>query len=336
MARQISSDILPSIAATARTGTSSTKSSTAGGGAGGGGVPPIIPPMTDLSKVGGRVFNALQNQFQKNVKTLQGDLADPRRIPQRLSQQTNDLVKEAANVFSETPVGLKEPKYSVVRKTDDYEIRDYAAYKVASTQMDIGDSPGDVYRFDNVALTGAAFNSLAAYTFGANRDSRVMEMTTPVTTTLGGEMRFYLSNDDDEIPEPLEQDESKSVYETGSILIEEIPPARLAVKRFTGFVTEGEVQRQKEALLTALELDGVELDVPHGSTVAHVVFQYNPPYTLPVIRRNEIAVPVAGESSEVEEQLGKQSLEEPWDMSSNIDDDSNAVEGGEETLDSVG
>lgn len=216
--------------------------------------------MTDmsLSKVGGRVFNALQNQFQKNVETLQGDLADPRRIPQRLSKQTNDIVKEATNVFSETPVGLKEPAYTVVSETDDYEIRDYERYSVASTQMDLGDSP--VYRFDNVALTGAAFNSLAAYIFGANRDSTVMEMTTPVTTTLGGEMRFYLSNDDgDDIPEPLEQDESKSVYETDSISIEEIPPARLAVRRFTGFVTEGEVARQKEALLTALELDGVEL-----------------------------------------------------------------------------
>jgi len=234
-------------------------------------IPQILPPVPDLTKVGGRVLNALQSQVQKNIETLQGDLADPSRIPQRISRQTEELVKEATNVFAETPVGLKEPPYVVVRRTDDYEIRDYDSYKVASTNMAMGES-GRVYTFDNVAQSGAAFNSLAAYLFGSNRDSRTMEMTTPVATTLGGEMRFYLAEDDEKIPEPLEQDESKSAYETGSILIEEIPPARLAVRKFTGFVTEGEIARQKEALLTALELDGVELDVPHGERVVRLLY----------------------------------------------------------------
>jgi hypothetical protein len=48
-------------------------------------------------------------------------------------------------------------------------------------------------------------------------------------------------------------------------------------------------------------LDSVELDVPHGGTVPHVVFQYNPPYALPVVRRNEIAVAVLDQSKAVEE-----------------------------------
>jgi hypothetical protein len=39
-------------------------------------------------------------------------------------------------------------------------------------------------------------------------------------------------------------------------------------------------------------MDGVELDVPHGAVVPHVIFQYNPPYTIPMVRRNEIAIPV--------------------------------------------
>ena len=99
-------------------------------------------------------------------------------------------------------------------------------------------------------------------------------------------------------PEPLAQDESSTneywygLDKPGQILIQDIPPARLAVRRFTGFATKGEVMRQKNALLAGLALDGVELDVPHGSTVPHVVFQYNPPYTLPVLKRNEIAVAV--------------------------------------------
>jgi hypothetical protein len=66
----------------------------------------------------------------------------------------------------------------------------------------------------------------------------------------------------------------------------------LAVARFTGFVTDGEVSRQKDALLNALAIDQVEIDVPHGKPVPYFIFQYNPPYTLPIIRRNEIAIPV--------------------------------------------
>ena len=62
-------------------------------------------------------------------------------------------------------------------------------------------------------------------------------------------------------------------------------------------------------LLTALQLDDVALDVPHGQTVGHVIFQYNPPYTLPALRRNQIAVPVSVIATV--EGVG---LEDPWDL----------------------
>lgn len=299
--------------------------------------PPVVPPApADLTKVGSRIWNALQNQIQQNLETLQSDLADPSRIPQRLSQQTTELVKEASNVFLETPVGLQEPPYTVVAVTEDYEIRDYEAQTCAVTKMRLqgeettnrkSSSPTDnpqsrvdssfansesyyYYDADNIAESGAAFNSLAAYLFGANKESRAMSMTTPVTTTFNGEMRFYLADNKKvgsptsvrNFPEPLEQDESKSVYETGSISIEEIPAARLAVRKFTGFCTSGEISRQKQTLLAALELDDIALDVPHGQTVGHVVFQYNPPYTIPVLRRNEIAVPVVSDIQRQEDE----------------------------------
>merc|ERR1712032_1172808 len=89
--------------------------------------------------------------------------------------------------------------------------------------------------------------------------------------------------------------------EKGSVKIQEIPAATLAVAKFTGFVTEGEVARQKDALMTCLSIDGIAIDVPHASVVPHVILQYDPPYTLPILRRNEIAIPVtlnlAGENA---------------------------------------
>ena len=227
-----------------------------------------------------------------------------------MNKQRSSFWKEAANVFAETPADLEEPAYTVVRSTEDYEIRDYRAYTVASTSMTAVD---DTAMTDNPALQGAAFNSLAAYIFGANRQQRVLNMTTPVTTTMSGEMRFYLTGQGGPIPDPLEEDEAKSVYETDRIFIQEIPPCRLAVRRFPGFATEGEIRRQKKVLLTALDLDQVELDVPHGAPVPHVVFQYNPPYTFPVVRRNEIAVAVLDQTEYVEESLKRATAEGAWE-----------------------
>lgn len=188
----------------------------------------------------------------------------------------------------------------VVSQTESYEIRDYEGYSVASTSMGKGvilEGGEDTAATGNLAETGAAFNTLASYLFGANKQGESMEMTTPVTTTSWGEMRFFLA-ETAEIPDPLDDVSSGSLYETGSVTILDVPSARLAVKKFTGFVTEGEINRQKDALLSALMMDDVELDVAHGDPISHVIFQYNPPYTLPIIRRNEIAVAVRRDQEE--------------------------------------
>lgn len=252
VARQIANDILPQL----------------------GKAPPSFPPSPEsFQKVGNELFKVFSNQIQKNFEDLQDDLSDPiNKIPQRLQRQTEDLAQEVKNAFLETPEGLQSPSYTVVESLDLYEVRDYEGYTVASTPMDEG---------EDMATAGTAFNTLASYLFGSNEESKAMAMTTPVTTTNLGEMRFYLT--ETSIPEPNSD---------SSIEILDVPPARLAVRKFPGFVTDGEVARQKDTLLQALEMDGVELDVAHGAVVPHVVFQYNPPYTLPIVRRNEIAVPV--------------------------------------------
>jgi hypothetical protein len=126
-------------------------------------------------------------------------------------------------------------------------------------------------------------------------------------------MRFYLQ-DNVMVPAPL-QDGKTGMYEAGAVQIVDIPAARLAVRRFTGFVTEGEVARQKDALLSQLEMDGMEIDVPHGAVVPHVIFQYNPPYTIPMVRRNEIAVPVRKEESkDLETEWGQEDNLSPSDV----------------------
>lgn len=291
VARQITTDIIPTIAAAASSNKAPANL-----------VPEELPNL--VPKIGSRILDALSNQAKKQLETIQGDLADPTRIRERISKQTADLATEAKNVFLETPEGLEGPKYTVVSESDGYEIRHYEGYNVASTSMS---KVGEPYSMDDITKGGAAFNALAAYLFGANDEGRIMDMTTPVTTTSVGEMRFYLKdNMVTDFPQPLSPEESFN--EQGIVKVIEVPAARLAVAKFTGFVTKGEVSRQKDALLSRLSLDGVEVDTPHGSVIPHVIFQYNPPYTIPIVRRNEIAIPVRSE----EDIDLKSDLEREW------------------------
>lgn len=289
VARQIASDIIPNLQKNARSGTPPSSLSSE--------LPTIVP------KLGSRILDAVSTQAKKQFDQFQKDLADPTRIPERLSKQTSEIVQEARNVFLETPEGLVGPPYTVVRRGEGYEIRDYEGYKAAATVMS---QIGEEFTMNDVASSGAAFNALAAYLFGANDEERSMEMTTPVTTTSLGEMRFYLR---EQSPPAPAADKKKGFNEKMEVDVIDVPAARLAVATFPGFATDGEVARQKDTLLAGLNADGVEIDVPHGQVVPHVVLQYNPPYTIPIVRRNEIAVPVRmGDGAE-----GR--LEEEWEAS---------------------
>ena len=329
VARQITTDILPGIAEVVSSGPPTPNNIDKASR-----VAPDLPTL--VPKLGSRIFDAISNQARQNLELLQGDLADPSRIPERLSKQASSVAKEAKNVFLETPEGLEGPAYKVLSKSEGYEIREYEAYTVASTSMA---KIGEPYSMDDVASGGAGFNALAAYLFGANGEGKSMEMTTPVATTSLGEMRFYLkpdgtvTTDKPSFPQPLtEKDEGFN--EKGKVTITEVPASRLAVRRFTGFVTEGEVARQKDALLSSLGIDGVEVDVPHGRPVPHIVLQYNPPYTVPIVRRNEIAVPVREPGVEV----GAADLETEWggEASSEQDNEPAAKAAGGADIDDIG
>mmetsp|Transcript_14726 Transcript_14726/g.22145 ORF Transcript_14726/g.22145 Transcript_14726/m.22145 type:complete len:475 (-) Transcript_14726:117-1541(-) len=317
VARQITSDILPGIAAVA-----------AGEQASRNGKNPKNPVdvivqdlPTVVPKIGSRVLNALSNQAQKSLEEFQDDIkaGDPLRSISRIQEQTAEFQKEAKNVFLETPEGLVGPQYRVVSKHEGYEIREYDGYTVASTSMTKVEEP---YTMDDLTSGGEAFNALAAYLFGANDQKEVMEMTTPVTTTSTGEMRFYLKVKEGGASFPQPVAENDEIFnEKGSVKIQDIPAATLAVAKFTGFVTEGEVERQKDALLTSLAIDGVEIDVPHASPVPHVIFQYNPPYTLPVLRRNEIGIPVRMTEDEEEEVVDSVKLSQEWAVTNDGEED---------------
>ncbi|GAQ88814.1 hypothetical protein KFL_004610090 [Klebsormidium nitens] len=250
-------------------------------------------------------------------------------IGAQAGRRTEDVVTEAAKEASKyvnprrsgdarnleealmaTP-DLETIPYRVLKRTDDYEIRDVESYFVAETEM--GSRPFDF------AGAGPSFNTLADYLFGNNsaragmemttpvvqRRGEAMEMTTPVITRQGsarGEamdmttpvvtsqggpgaegwrMSFVLprKNVSKGIPQPV----------NGAVRIREVPARTVAVVAFSGYVSDQQVEQRERKLRNVLAREPEYRVIP-GATPE--VAQFNPPFTLPFLRRNEVALEV--------------------------------------------
>lgn len=199
-----------------------------------------------------------------------------------------NLLKTVAN-SALSVVGVRteeQPAYQVVERIGDVEVRRYALRFAAETTVTAAD--------DNKARS-EAFNILAGYIFGKNRNRREIAMTAPVATEGGREiamtapvqtsssdnhmtMRFFLPSDVTPSNAPVPDDPR--------VRLVEIPQEHLAVLQFTGTWSGDALRNKQHELLTALKDSTWE-------TVGEPFSQlYDPPWTIPFLRRNEAAVRV--------------------------------------------
>lgn len=181
--------------------------------------------------------------------------------------------------------GVEEPPFMIETQASDYEIRYYSVQLRAEVVV-VGN-----YR---EALYGG-FRALADYIFGNTTTSQNISMTAPVTAEAsqkiamtapvllaGTENRHVIafimprSYSLETLPKPNNPD----------ITIKKIAERRMAAVRFGGYATEGRANRKIKELKTALKRDGIAM------TGEAQVAQYNPPWTPPWMRRNEILIPV--------------------------------------------
>jgi hypothetical protein len=185
--------------------------------------------------------------------------------------------------------GVEEPDHSTEKLNDHVEIRRYGPRIAAETTVAAGE----------LAARNAGFRRLARYIFGANHaDQRIamtapvaqqphqrgeqIAMTAPVSQEANGTgewvIRFFMPADKslDNLPAP----------DDGTVRLVSVPPQTIAVRRFTGSTSRRAVASQTTGLLNALRENGFEaIDTPSA-------WFYDPPWTVPALRRNEIAVPV--------------------------------------------
>jgi hypothetical protein len=201
------------------------------------------------------------------------------------------FLKSALFLFAFTFVGAamatEEPKYTVLEKEPPFEVRSYAPMIVAEVQVN-----GDL---DDASSQG--FRLIAAYIFGQNQVNEKIAMTAPVTVEDQASRSAKIAMT---VPVGIEPNAGKwtvsfvmpAQYTMDSIpkpinplvQLRQIPAVKKAVIRFSGFYNQQKVDEK------TLELEQWIKSRNLQSAGAPNFARYNPPWSLPFMRRNEVMI----------------------------------------------
>jgi DNA gyrase inhibitor GyrI len=192
----------------------------------------------------------------------------------------------ALTLFGAQALAVEEPAFHAVLQDGAFEIRDYPALVVAEVSVTGAQKEA----------AGKGFRLLAGYIFGANKGKQSIAMTAPVTQAPVGEkiamtapvtqmrtddawvVRFTMPSGYTLATLPQPNDARVHLRET--------PPARFAVIRFSGLARPDDVAAETAKLSAWVQGRHLhEMGPPSLS-------QYNPPWTLWFLRRNEVMIPI--------------------------------------------
>ena len=175
-------------------------------------------------------------------------------------------------------MSYEEPKFTIIKKTDVYEVRRYETRTVAEVTYGDEDS---------------GFRVLFDYISGANKDIQEIQMTVPVTQSKeidmtapvtqsnnNGQMvmRFFLPGNysTQNAPKPTDK----------RVQLIDLPDEYFAVISYSGFASDSNFIKHHEELKAAMERDGLIATGPPLKAT------YNSPFTPPFLRRNEAMYPL--------------------------------------------
>ena len=183
------------------------------------------------------------------------------------------------------------PKYSVIKKQNEIEIRNYPTYIQAEVAV-------DEKQYQSAIEKG--FDVLAGYIFGNNVSKHKIDMTTPVqasqsekiamTTpvTVTGESSFTVAfiMPSAYTLETLPQPKDSRIH------FRLIPARSMAAIRFSGFFRQDTIQKNKQRLGEWLQEQSIE-------TVGDfIVAGYNPPWVPGFLARNEVLIQIKSDLQE--------------------------------------
>ncbi len=178
---------------------------------------------------------------------------------------------------------VEEPDFTVERSDGSIEVRRYAPLVRAETTVETDD-------WNRAVNEG--FRRLAGYIFGANQRRSSIAMTAPVTQAQRGEriamtapvtqssaagswlVTFTMPRGSAVDAMPLPND--------GRVTLRALPSRRVAVLRYSGTTTPDILAAHERTLREWLARNGLT------SSGAATSARYDPPSTLPMLRRNEL------------------------------------------------
>lgn len=190
--------------------------------------------------------------------------------------------------FAGSAMAIEEPKYTVIATSGAFELRAYSPKIVAETLVS-----GSMDK-----ASSAGFKLIANYIFGNNTsrtgENEKISMTAPVTMEPKSEKISMTA------PVSMEQTSgqwrvhfimpSQYTFDTlpkpnnPAVTLREAPTSNYAVVRFSGLTGEAKTARKTADLMAWLDSKGI---APIGKPE---LARYNPPWTLPFLRRNEVMV----------------------------------------------
>jgi len=227
-------------------------------------------------------------------------------------------------------IDVAEPTYNVILNklppSFPYEIRRYGTRYAVETEY-VGEKNA-----------GKAFMALAGYigvtSSPQNEGETSISMTAPVSTEEGkisGSLRGKaismtapvsekdVGGDDDHMRTmqfylPAEYDDMSKIPKptNPSVKIEEVPPAVGAVHRFRGRVDNKKAEDVVKSIVKQINDDGASMK-EEDALDEFLLWQYNPPFTIPILRRNEVFVPLTEKEVDAILEKFKKSKEESLD-----------------------
>ena len=184
-------------------------------------------------------------------------------------------------------MAVEEPAFTRVLKDGAFEVRDYPGLVVAE-----------------VTVAGAqkeaannGFRLLAGYIFGGNSPHEKIAMTAPVMQSPAAGQKIAMTAPVAQTPADggwVVRFTMPSRYTLATlpapadarVKLRAVPPARMAVLQFSGTAKPDDVQTKMSELASWIQAHRWH---PTGPTT---LAQYNPPWTLWFLRRNEVMTPI--------------------------------------------
>jgi hypothetical protein len=192
-------------------------------------------------------------------------------------------------LFSVQLMATEEAEFTLIHKENNFEIREYSPRIIA--QVSVSGNFND--------SSSAGFKSLADYIFGnnvINDKSQKIAMTAPVVAepksekiTMTAPVLAEGKNSEWLISFVMPKEysmESLPKPNNSAVVLIERPREKYAVVVFSGLVRESSYNEKATLLNEFVKIQGL------SSVGSLLIARYNPPWTLPFFRRNELMVKV--------------------------------------------